>query len=251
MARIQSVAIPTLLILAAVAAGQLPSPQQTAEPPVTIEGRMASIAARRAKIAELVKADADDVAALNKAIASQAASLAKFGVKSSPVEIAPVGIGRQGPPGPRGPPGPQGPAGPQGPKGDKGDKGEPGAGPTPPAPMPDAAAPIPVDGFRVLIVFQDSELARLPPEQSQIRTAKAIRDYFQAKCVKEADGGPGARIWDVDTVTDGDLPLWQAAFKRPRQSLPWIIISTGKTGFEGPLPKTVAETLDLLKRYGG
>lgn len=249
MARYRWLASFTLLFASALAAGQPPQPQ-TVEPPITIEGRMASIAARRAKIAELVKADEADVAALNKAIAAQATVLAKLGVKSNPVEIAPVGIGRQGPPGPRGPPGPPGP---QGPKGDKGDKGEPGVGPTPPAPMPqpDAVAPIPMDGFRVLIVFQDSELARLPPEQSQIRTAKAIRDYFQAKCVKEADGGPGARIWDVDTVTDGDLPLWQAAFKRPRQSLPWIIISTGKTGFEGPLPKTVAETLDLLKRYGG
>lgn len=212
---------------------------------------MASIASRRAKIAELIKADADDVAALNKAIAAQASQLAKLGVKSNPVVIEAVGIGRQGPPGPRGPPGPKGDTGPQGPKGDK---GEPGAGPPPPMPppMPDTSvAPIPVDGFRVLIVFQDSELARLPAEQSQIRTAKAIRDYFQAKCVKEADGGPGARIWDVDTVTEGDLPLWQTAFKRPRTSLPWIIISTGKTGHEGPLPKTVAETLELLKKYGG
>lgn len=203
---------------------------QTAEPPkapVTVT----DVLKVRAEIAALVKKEAAMVAELNRELAK---------LKIAPVEA--IGIGRQGPPGPRGPPGPQGP------KGDKGDKGDPGGTPVP---VPDNPAPIAEPGFRVLIVFQDTELARLPPEQSQIRTAKAIRDYFRAKCVKEADGGPAARIWDIDTDPTGDLPLWQAAFRRPRLSLPWIIISDGKTGFEGPLPKTVAETLELLKKYGG
>lgn len=155
MARYRWLAFFTLLVASAIAAGQPPQPQ-TAEPPVTIEGRMASIAARRAKIAELVKADADDVAALNKAIAAQAAELAKLGVKSSPAEIAPVGIGRQGPPGPRGPPGPKGDTGP------KGDKGEPGAGPTPPIPQPVTAKLV------YLAIVRDPR--QVTPEQAAVLT---------------------------------------------------------------------------------
>lgn len=126
---------------------------------------MASIASRRAKIAELVKADADDVLALNKAIAAQAASLAKLGVKSSPIEIAPVGIGRQGPPGPRGPPGPQGP------KGEKGDKGEPGAAPTPP-PVPPVTAKL-----VYLAIVRDPR--QVTPEQAAVLTNTPFWDSLK------------------------------------------------------------------------
>lgn len=141
------------------------------------------------------------------------------------------GIGPQPPPEPPVPPGPTPPVPPE---------------PTPPTPP----APIPGDGFRVLFVIETADVSKLPKEQLTILTAKSIRDYLNAKCVKVGNQ-PEYRIWDKDIDVTHAGPIWQQAMQRPRQSLPWLIISDGKTGYEGPLPKTVDETLALLKKYGG
>jgi len=92
-----------------------------ADPPAPAAPSVASIKARREKIAALLKEDAAEVAALNKELASLNAAL----------KLEPFSAGA-GKPGPAGPPGPQGPIGPQGPKGDKGDKGDPGGPVVPP-----------------------------------------------------------------------------------------------------------------------
>ena len=123
--------------------------------------------------------------------------------------------------------------------------------PIPPDPTPDTI-PIPLDGFRVLIVYEQKDLAKLPKEQVSILTSQTIRQYFNLKCVKGADGKtPESRIWDKDTDVSADSEHWRKALARPRTGLPWILISTGKTGYEGPLPANVDDTLKLLKKYGG
>lgn len=167
----------------------------------------------------------------------------------------------------------------------------PGPDPVPPDPVPpDPApnpAPIPAEGFRTLIVYESKDLTSYPASQSNILYTKEIRDYLNSKTVKGADTKTGEwRIWDKDVDATNETKLWQDALKRPRtltikdvavdkyevwspsglvatfprreeavalssKTLPWIVISTGKTGYEGPLPKTVAETLALLKKYGG
>ena len=122
--------------------------------------------------------------------------------------------------------------------------------PKPPEPKPPDVAPIPLDGFRVLIVHESAD--NLTPAQKAILTAQAVRQYLNAKCVKGPDGVTGEwRIWDKDIDASGDAKHWQDALKRPRTGTPWIVISTGRAGFEGPLPTTVAETLTLLKKWGG
>jgi hypothetical protein len=125
--------------------------------------------------------------------------------------------------------------------------------PVPPNPGPTPTpAPIPVAGFRVLIVEDSTNRTKLPPAQQAVLFAKPIRDYLDAKCVVGADGKTHEwRIWDQGTDAGADGEPWASALKRTRQSLPSILISDGKTGFEGPLPATVAETLALLKKYGG
>jgi hypothetical protein len=37
--------------------------------------------------------------------------------------------------------------------------------------------------------------------------------------------------------------------KRPRRSLPWLIISDGIEGWEGPLPETVAKFTELIGTF--
>lgn len=125
----------------------------------------------------------------------------------------------------------------------------PGPGPKPPEPTP--PAPIPVDGFRVLFVVESSDASKLTAAQLAILTSGEIRTYLNSKCVVGPDGKTKEwRQWDKDVDTSAESQLWQAAMKRPRSSLPWIVISDGKTGFEGPLPATIADTLAILKKYG-
>lgn len=124
----------------------------------------------------------------------------------------------------------------------------PGPGPTPPP----APVPIPLDGLRVLILYESADLAKLPKEQVAAMNSAEVRSYLTSKCVKGADNKTSEwRIWDKDVDASAEPAHWQAALKRPRTAVPWIIISTGKQGFEGPLPTTQADLLALLKRFGG
>lgn len=115
--------------------------------------------------------------------------------------------------------------------------------PTPPTP---SVVPISGDGFRVLILYDSSQGV---PESS---VAKSVRDYLNAKCVKGADGKTADyRIWDINTDVSNVPQNFKDAFARKRDSIPWILISTGKTGYEGPLPYNATDLLPLLKKYGG
>ena len=118
--------------------------------------------------------------------------------------------------------------------------------PDPPKPAP----PIAIPGFRVLFVVESSDLSKLPPEQVPIFTATPILSYLKSHCI-QIDGFPEYRIWDQDTPTANVSKTWRDAMALPRSSLPWIIISNGDTGYSGPLPANVADTLNLLKKYGG
>lgn len=101
------------------------------------------------------------------------------------------------------------------------------------------------------MVFESRDTTKLPREQVVILGAKQIRDYLREKCVKGPGGTPERRFWDKDIDTTLAQQHWQDVMKRQRKSLPWIVISTGKTGYEGPLPGTVEEVMTLLKKYGG
>jgi hypothetical protein len=127
----------------------------------------------------------------------------------------------------------------------------PGPEPQPPGPTP-GPAPIPAEGLHVLIVYESAEKNKMPPAQLLVLHAQPIRDYLNAKC----PAGPiaGQKEWwilDKDTDVSALPQKWQDAMKRPRQSVPWIIVSNGKAGFEGPLPADVNKTLELLRKYGG
>jgi hypothetical protein len=91
----------------------------------------------------------------------------------------------------------------------------------------------------------------LTTEQQGAIYGKDVRDYLRAVCPKGEDGVTAEwRMWPVDVDASGESKLWRDALARPRKSLPWIVVSNGKTGFEGPLPGNAAEMLALLKKYG-
>lgn len=125
-------------------------------------------------------------------------------------------------------------------------------GPTPPGPNPPAPpAPIAEKGFRVMIVYESAD--RLSAAQTAIFTSKDIHDYLNLRCIDDPDG-KAWRQWDKDTPTEGVRQMWKDAFARVKASegpYPKILISNGVTGFVGPLPRNVPDTLELLKQYGG
>ncbi len=133
----------------------------------------------------------------------------------------------------------------------------PPAPPTPPTPPDPPEPPPPIEGvkapkaLKVLIVYESGELSKMSKDQVNVLYAKAIRDYLNSKCDKEASGKAAWRIWDKDIDAAADLPEWGKAIKRDRKQVPWIVIANHKTGYEGPLPATTDATLALLKKYGG
>jgi hypothetical protein len=125
--------------------------------------------------------------------------------------------------------------------------------PVPPDPIP-GPAPIPVKGLHVLIVYESAELSKLSPVQQAILFNKDMREYLNTTCPVGPDGKTREwRIWDKDVDASAESELWQAALKRDRKSVPWIIVSNPDKGggYEGPLPATITETMALLKKYGG
>jgi hypothetical protein len=116
-------------------------------------------------------------------------------------------------------------------------------------PAPAAPAPILEPGFRVLIVDEVMNRGSLPFSQRIIFTSVPLRKFLEANCVVDPKTKtPEFRFYDQNVDMKNELPRWQNAMKRPRSSLPWLLVSTGTTGYEGPLPKTVDETIALLKK---
>ncbi len=124
-------------------------------------------------------------------------------------------------------------------------------GPTPaPAPTPVVPPPIPSPGLRVLMLYESADLTKYPAAQASIIYDQSLRIFLDGACAKGADGkSPEYRIWDKDVIASGDSPLWQTALARPHPTMPWIVVSNGITGYEGPLPGNAADTLALVKKY--
>lgn len=137
--------------------------------------------------------------------------------------------------------------------------------PDDPTPSPDAA-PIPVDGFRVFVLYDEMKQAKLTAAQTAPIYSADVRLYLRDKCVKGPDGTtPEWRMWSNDTDASEESKLWQDAYARAKTKAAsyrdakgnaapqdfWLMISTGKTGYEGPLPQTKDEMLAKLKQFGG
>lgn len=126
--------------------------------------------------------------------------------------------------------------------------------PTPPTPEP-TPNPIPGDKNRVLIMYESSELSKLPASQAVQISSPTLRSYLNRKCLVGVDGvTPEYRIWDKDVDLSNTTQVWRdamASAKKDPFKLPVLAVSNGKTGWVGTLPTTEAETLVILKRYLG
>jgi len=113
-------------------------------------------------------------------------------------------------------------------------------------PKPKDKSPIAADGLHVLVVYPDN--APVPQAQFNVIYGQKTRKLLNELCAS-----PDAyRIWKDNEVVSEEKKIWQDAYKLPRQSLPWVIVSNPSKGggYEGPLPGE-AEFENLLRKFGG
>jgi hypothetical protein len=126
----------------------------------------------------------------------------------------------------------------------------PGPGPPDPGPKPDPK-PLPVAGLRVLIVEESADRPKLPAAQQSVILGKTVRDWLDAHCADWPEGKiKDWGIFDKDADLSGYSKPLQEMMRRPRTSLPWLVIR-GDSGiaYEGPLPPDVPAALNLLGKY--
>lgn len=123
----------------------------------------------------------------------------------------------------------------------------PGPGPNPdPDPEP-GDSPFAEAGLRVLIVYERDDLGQIPEQQVAILFSTEMREWLNEHCAKN-DGQAEYRILDKDTEQAGTGDnKWIDAMQRERGDLPWLIAGNGTRGYEGPLPASVAKTVELLE----
>lgn len=125
----------------------------------------------------------------------------------------------------------------------------PGPGPNPPTPPDPPPNPAPIEGRRILILYESADETKYPEGQRRILFTRDMRGFMDTLCDTEDDGTKGWKIWDKDSQST--KKVWQDALKRPRAStaMPWVILGNGKTGYEGPLPANPEEFRKLLTQY--
>lgn len=125
--------------------------------------------------------------------------------------------------------------------------------PVPPVPVPPTPdpAPIPLAGYRVLIIYEEKDKDQLPKDQFFALFGEPYREYFFTNCVKSPSGTPELRIFDKDINIAGAEKHWRDAFDRAKgKGVPYLIVSNSpKGGWEGLMPKTDAEIKAKLEAY--
>lgn len=121
----------------------------------------------------------------------------------------------------------------------------PAPGPNPPNP-PDPKDIIPATGLSAVVIHESAERSNYPPSQVAAMFSAIVREYTNTKY-------PGGfMILDKDDDTSKLPEFFKVAMKRPRASMPWLIISNGQgVQFEGPYETTVTKALEVFKKYGG
>lgn len=124
--------------------------------------------------------------------------------------------------------------------------------PVPPVPPGPTPTPVPVGAMRVLIVYETADLPKLTKEQRNVIYDPKVRGALKDRTDKSGPDGRGWNIWDKDTDVSGADKFWQDGLKRSRASTPFIHIWKGDAvAFEGPLPATTEETLNLINKFAG
>jgi len=122
--------------------------------------------------------------------------------------------------------------------------------PCPPGPGPNPFGAKALPGLRVLIVYDsNATLSKLPEGQRAIIQGQEVRDFLNQKTIAGVSGQHEWRMWAKDVDPTGETDIWVKAFKRGQKSYPWLLIGNNASGYEGPLPATVADFEALVGKY--
>lgn len=130
--------------------------------------------------------------------------------------------------------------------------------PQPIPPQPNPPQPNPPQPTKLSVLFVDEAndygTAAYKPYLT-ILNSSDVRAYLNSHTATSSDGIQEWRRWDKDTDISHESTKWKALFSSPRDNtnLPWLIIadSDGKILSSAKVPSTTADTLTLLKKYGG
>lgn len=121
--------------------------------------------------------------------------------------------------------------------------------PTPtPSPTPSPIGPSPIEGAGLRVLFISESGERMPKNVEESFYSPEITTYLNANCIK-VEGQPDFRRVDPDTQFTDPNHRFAKALARPRTTTPWLIISNGVSGYEGPFPETKTATLELLRSF--
>ena len=110
--------------------------------------------------------------------------------------------------------------------------------------QPVSTAPFPADRLCVLIVEQTEDRDDYPRSQVDAITSTIWREYVESKGGDIRDLEPAATLINEAEWVPKALAV-------PRESLPWLVISDGKTGYTGPFPENLDAFMAKLKEIGG
>lgn len=110
---------------------------------------------------------------------------------------------------------------------------------------PFSPAPIPGPGSHVLILFESSDnssIAHMRVRDS-IRWRKHLDERDAEYLVIDVSLAEGQGLGHLD-------PIWQTAYDNTKlTSLPWIVVSNGKSGTQTTMPDNLDAMMELLARY--
>lgn len=104
-------------------------------------------------------------------------------------------------------------------------------------------APIDSSEFFTIIIEERTQRNQLSPEELQPIIDQSVED------ATTQGGGTYELINKGQDLSELALPVREAVNRATQY--PWLIVSNGKSGYEGPLPGTLAETLDMVRKYKG
>ena len=100
------------------------------------------------------------------------------------------------------------------------------------------------------MLYESSRLSTYQPAQTKVLFDNNLRVYLDSVTTFGPDYKThDYRIWDKNIVLTNESAMWKNVMARPHPTMPWIVISNGTTGYEGPLPLNTADTIALIKHY--
>ena len=107
--------------------------------------------------------------------------------------------------------------------------------------MTEKSAPIEVSKYTVVIIEETEQRSGIPQSQLNAIKSQIWKDYVKGQGGQWRVLDPHADISKEDSWVKDSLSL-------SRESLPWLVFASPESGYSGPLPTTLEEFLEVIKK---